>query len=400
MNRLPDWARSIRFRLTLLYSGVLFALAALLVASLYLGLSLSLRDEPVSRGRTTELIRDPDGALRTVQLVASSELERRVNEHTLENLRNFSFGALGALFVASLGVGWVIAGRVLAPIGRITAVAREIQATSLSRRIELEGPDDELRRLADTFDAMLARIDTAFAAQRRFVADASHELRNPLATIQTNADVTLADVGASREALRHSLDVVRRASTRMARLVDDLLALARLEAPGVRAEPVDVAELVAEVGDEFEVGARTRGVGLERAATPGLAARGDRESLKRALANLVDNAVRAAPTGSRVRLGAGRHDGWTWIGVADEGPGIDRAQQGRIFDRFYRVDRGRSRTEGGSGLGLAIVRQIAEAHGGRVHLFSEPGAGAACVLWLPLVQGAGVPPGSDPMTDL
>ena len=197
--RLPPWMGSIRFRIALLTSASLFLVATLLVGSLYLGLSLTLKRGPVSEEVLYEPVTfDPFGLLseeEPVVLADVRDLERRMNEHTLATMRNISFGALGVLFVASLGIGWVVAGRTLRPIDRITEVAREIQATSLSRRIALEGPDDELKRLADTFDAMLGRIDSAFSAQRRFIADASHELRNPIAIIGTNVDVALADLG-------------------------------------------------------------------------------------------------------------------------------------------------------------------------------------------------------------
>ena len=228
-----------------------------------------------------------------------------VNSQTLTKLRNYSFGALGVLFVASLGVGWVVAGRVLRPIGRITSVARDIQATDLSRRIELPGPDDELKQLADTFDAMLARLDAAFAAQRQFTADASHELRNPLAIIRTNVDVALADPNADPDDLRQTIVVVKRASDRMARLVDDLLALARRQEPTLEHEPVDLGVAVAEASDDFVVPAAARSIVLDRAIAPGVVVTGDRDALKRAVANLLENAVRLAPEGSRIRLATG-----------------------------------------------------------------------------------------------
>jgi signal transduction histidine kinase len=388
---LPGWMRSVRFRFTLLYSTVLFALAALLVASLYLGLSLSLRDDQVSRS-TIRVFELGDGGLSARDVpVDPRSFERRVNEHALASLRNFSFGALGALFVASLGVGWVLAGRVLSPIERISAVAREIQATNLSRRIGLAGPDDELKRLADTFDDMLTRLDAAFTAQRRFVADASHELRNPLAIIQTNIDVALADPEPSGERLRRAALVVRRASGRMSRVVDDLLALARSEAPSARRSDVDLGRLVRDAREEFAAPAREHGVVLDAAAPDHVIVRGDAEALRRALANLLDNAVRVAPRDSHVRVAAGRVDGWAWLAVADAGPGIPGQDRALVFDRFHRVKGGGSRPEGGSGLGLAIVRQIAEAHGGQVRLFSEEGAGATFVVWLPIARDGATP---------
>ena len=379
VDRLPEWARSIRFRYTLLYSGVLFGLAAVVVAAIYLVLLMSLRDEPVSAGRVCKYGE-------CIRLVSLSEFEQLVNSQTLTKLRSYSFGALGVLFVASLGVGWVVAGRVLRPIGRITAVARDIQATDLSRRIELPGPEDELKQLADQFDAMLARLDAAFAAQRQFTADASHELRNPLAIIRTNVDVALADPHADPDDLRHTITVVKRASDRMARLVDDLLALARRQEPTLEHEPVDLGVAVTEASDDFVVPAAARNIVLDRAIAPGVAVTGDRDALKRAVANLLDNAVRLAPAGSRIRLATGSEGDRAWIAVADEGPGIAPEDQPHVFDRFWRADKARSRADGGTGLGLAIVRQIAQSHGGSIRLQSKVGVGSSFVIWLPVTS--------------
>jgi signal transduction histidine kinase len=373
VDRLPEWARSIRFRYTLLYSAVLFGLAAVVVAAIYLVLVMSLRGEPASPTYTRKWCSQLTNDCVTVNYYQAREFTRFVQSVTLTKLRNYSFGALGVLFVASLGVGWVVAGRVLRPIGRITAVARDIQATDLSRRIELPGPDDELKQLGDTFDAMLARLDAAFAAQRQFVADASHELRNPLAIIRTNVDVALADPRADPDDLRHTIVVVKRASDRMARLVDDLLALARRQEPTLEHEPVDLGAAVAEASDDFVV------------------VTGDRDALKRAVANLLENAVRLAPEGSRIRLATGSEGDRAWIAVADEGPGIAPEDQAHVFDRFWRADKARSRADGGTGLGLAIVRQIAESHGGQVRLQSKPGVGSSFVIWLPVSADSSEP---------
>jgi signal transduction histidine kinase len=384
VDRLPEWARSIRFRYTLLYSAVLFGLAAVVVAAIYLVLVMSLRGEPVSPTYTKRICSNVSDRCVTIDYFQAREFTRFVNSVTLTKLRNYSFGALVVLFVASLGVGWVVAGRVLRPIGRITSVARDIQATDLSRRIELPGPDDELKQLADTFDAMLARLDAAFAAQRQFVADASHELRNPLAIIRTNVDVALADPNADPEDLHHTIAVVKRASDRMARLVDDLLALARRQEPTLEHEPVDLGVAVAEASDDFVVPAAARDIVLDRAIAPDVVVTGDRDALKRAVANLLENAVRLAPAGSRIRLATGSEGDRAWIAVADEGPGISPEDQSHVFDRFWRADKARSRADGGTGLGLAIVRQIAESHGGEVRLQSKVGLGSSFVIWLPV----------------
>ncbi len=388
-NRLPEWMRSIRFRYTLMYSAVLFGLAALVVGAIYLILWFSLREPmPILNGHVTDHF---TGQSFAVDIVTARQFERLVHQQTLERLRTFSFEALIVLFFASLVVGWVIAGRVLAPIGRITGVAREIQATDLSRRIRMQGPNDELKQLADTFDAMLARIDAAFAAQQQFLADASHELRNPLAIIRTNADLALSDPDPQQEELRQAVVVVKRASDRMARLVDDLLALARREAPTFAIEPVDLGRAASEASDEFLAPAEARGIVLDRAVAPGVVVMGDSDALKRAIANLLENAVRLAPADSRIRLAVGSERDLAWVAVSDEGPGIAPEHQPKVFDRFWRADKARSRADGGTGLGLSIVRQIAQTHGGDVQLQSRVGVGSTFTIWLPVASFSNEP---------
>jgi signal transduction histidine kinase len=396
-GRLPEWMRSIRVRLTLLYSAVLFGIAALLVGAIYAGVSIQLRSEPFTQQlEVRQFVRMPDGTVVPTDrfvLPDARAVERAVNQQTLNRLANFSFGALGVLFLTSLGVGYVISGRVLAPIGRITDVAREIQASDLSQRIHLQGPDDELKNLADTFDGMLDRLDQAFASQRRFLADASHELRNPLAVVRTNLDVVLDDPDSDAADLRRGADVARRAGDRMARIVDDLLLLARHDRTQTRTTDVDLGDLVTEIADEFVAAAEAGDVVVEPSSSSGLIVSGDPDALKRALANLLDNALRVSPPGGRVVVGAGAADGWIWAGVADEGPGIAPEHHERVWERFWRADHGRARTDGGAGLGLAIVRQICDAHGGFVRLSSEVGVGSTFLLWFPR---AGAPAGPAP----
>jgi len=382
--------RSVRFRITILYSTVLFVLAAVLVAALYLALLSTLRHEP-SFTRLTDFAADfnGDGESQPNERLLITDLrgfERAANENTVENMREYALGALGVLFLVSLGVGWVISGRVLSPIGRITDVADHIQATDLSRRIELQGPHDELKRLADTFDGMLARLDAAFQVQSRFISDASHELRNPLAVIRTNVDVVLSDPNATPDDWRQTGLVVRRATDRMSRLVDDLFALARLESPNMRNDRLDLSALASEVAGDFEAVAGGKDVTISKDLGVPLPVAGDGDALKRALANLLDNAVKFAPTGSPVTVSAGRMDGWAWVALRDHGEGISAEDQIRIFDRFWRKDRSRSRSSGGSGLGLSIVRGIAELHSGFVRVSSRPGRGAVFVLWLPMLD--------------
>jgi signal transduction histidine kinase len=377
-ERLPAWMGSIRFRLTVVYSTVVFGLAALVVGGIYIGINHALQNQKVA----TITIPWPDGTTRT--LVDQTQLiQHSVNERALDTLRAYSFSALLALFCVSLAVGWLVSGRMLRPIGQITGAVRKIQASDLSERINLGGPDDELRRLADTFDDMLGRVDEAFESQRQFIHEASHELRNPLAVIRTNLEVTLSDPGADAEELRHTAEVVERSTERMARLVDDLLVYARKGTLSMEREPVEVGLLISDAADEFAAPAEAAGQFVEREAPPGLWVLGDRLALRQALANLLANAVRLAPSGTAIRVRAGREGPWVWMSVEDDGPGIAPEDQDRVFQRFWRGDPRESREQGRSGLGLTIVRQIAEAHGGEVKLASELGHGAAFALWLP-----------------
>ncbi|QXC62628.1 HAMP domain-containing histidine kinase [Aquihabitans sp. G128] len=338
-DALPDWVGSVRFRLTALYSLVLFALAAFMVAGLYAVLASRLNDEKVYRTyQVTQLEPVPGGVVLTPTQVRAEyrSVEQLANARALNLLRTYSLSALVLLFLASLIVGWLVAGRVLAPIGRITAVARDISVTDLSRRIALRGPPDELKELADTFDAMLARLDDAFDSQQRFIQETSHELRNPLAVIRTNLDVALSDPDADTAELRRTAELVGRSAARMSRLVDDLLVYARRGAPAHDIGSLDLATVVREAEVEFGAPAHARGLSLQVDAEPGLLVVGDRVALRRALANLLTNAVRLAPEGSAVSVGAGRDGDRLWMAVADEGPGIAPEDRDKVFQRFWR----------------------------------------------------------------
>lgn len=383
-------ATSFRARLTVLYAALVFGLAALVTGGVYLGLSRSLSSEPVSRTfNLTRVVRTPQGTVLIPEgqvLAESADLEAAVNDHALDELRRWSLVALGAAAVAGVAIGWFAAGRVLRPVGRITGVARDIQATDLSRRIGLGGPPDELKELADTFDDMLARLDVAFESQRHFFQEASHELRNPLAVMRTNLDVALADADASPEDLRRAGELAARAAERMSDTVEDLLRYARNEQSVMARERLDLGVLAGDVAEEFRAPAAARSVALTvRPPGTDLAVDADEAALRQALANLLDNATRLAPAGTTVTVSSGYDGPWAWAAVADEGPGIPADQQGLVFRRFWR---GPGQEQRGSGLGLAIVDQVMSAHGGAVRLASEPGGGSVFSLWLPRARSS------------
>jgi signal transduction histidine kinase len=402
----PAWTQTIRFRLAATYSLVLFALAALVLAVVYGVVSQSVDAAPLNP-ITVSKVKEVDGRIvpkegETFQAADLASVQQAVNHKALEIMRDASALVLGGLLLGSFGVGWWLAGRVLRPVQRVTAAAREISATDLSRRIALDGPHDELRDLADTVDDMLSRLDRAFAAQRQMIDDASHELRNPLAIIQINLDAVLSrdDVDAAER--QRASTVTARATQRMGSLIEDLLAAARRAAPAFTDADVDLRNVAEEAADAFALIADSDGLRLERRLTPGLGVIGDAEALRRAVDNLLSNAVRASPPGAEIVLATGRHGGWAWLAVRDHGPGIAPEHQERVFDRFWRGPDGTRRRDRGTGLGLAIVRQVVESHGGSVAVHSPPAAGATFVLWLPL-RATGVaertprPPTVDPL---
>jgi len=384
---------SIRFRLTAVWSILVFGLAALVVGGIYLGLQYSLNNQKISA--TAFQV----GGITFIQPDQAQLVQRSVNERALDALRVYSFWALLALFFTSLVVGWIVSGRMLRPLGEISNTVREIQASDLKQRINLGGPNDELRQLADTFDDMLGRLDEAFEGQRQFIHEASHELRNPLAVIRTNLEVTLSDPDADKEDLRHTAEVVERSTERMARLVDDLLVYARKGTLSLEQIPVDIAQLISDTAEEFAAPAAAAGVHLVHHSDAGVWATGDRLALRQALGNLLANAIRYAPEGSTVRLRGGREGDWIWMAVEDQGPGIAGDDQERVFQRFWRGNPREGREQGRSGLGLTIVRQIAEAHGGEVKLVSQVDHGSAFAIWLPSADATPVPQ-SPPMGTL
>ncbi|REE94905.1 sensor histidine kinase [Thermomonospora umbrina] len=403
--RLPGFVQTIRFRLTVMYSTLLFVLTASVLGGTYMAVTHSADARPVSKTFNAEKIRVlPNGTQlstgQVVEVVKERDVTAAIHYETQQTLKHYSLGMLGGLFVASLAIGWVLSGRALRPVSAITRAAAEIQATDLSRRIRLAGPADELRSLADTIDSMLDRLDSAFAAQRRLIDDASHELRSPLAIIRANLDTVLSAPDATPAERDRSAQVIDRATTRMTRLVEDLLATARRSAPALEDADVDLATVAREAAEEFEPLAAARALGVDLRLAAGLTVIGDHDALRRAAGNLLSNAVRLAPPGSRITVGAGRWDGWLWLAVKDAGPGIRADDQDRVFDRFWRGgERHRSR-ERRTGLGLAIVRHIAESHGGQVRLRSRENVGSTFVIWLPASPdtGAGTAaPDADPL---
>jgi signal transduction histidine kinase len=358
---------TVRLRLTLLYAGVFLLAGAALLTVSYVLVRNNVTADHVSVG-------DP----------AADELRRaiqhEVSEDALHKLRVQYAVALAAMTGLSVLLGWLVAGRVLRPLQQITAAARRVSQDTLDARIDLEGPRDELKELADTFDAMLERLSSAFASQRRFVANASHELRTPLTVMRTELEVTLADPDASNEELRSMAEAVHEAMDRTERLVQSLLMLARSEGAVTRRDPVDLAEAARQsLGDTVRQ-ADAAGLVVSADLHPAPVT-GDRRLLERLVANLVENAVAHNRPGGHVSVSTFTRDGRSVVEVVNDGDVLDPATLPVLLEPFQRIDRG-ARGDG-AGLGLSIVRSVANAHGGAVALAACPEGGLRATVTLP-----------------
>ncbi len=320
-------------------------------------------------------------------IVAGTSLESTDEE--LESLRNILVYLVPlALILAGIG-GWFLAGRSLSPVVAMADRARQIGVANLSERLPVANPRDELGRLAETFNSLLARLEGSLIQQRQFMADASHELRTPVTTARTAASVALQQPTRSEADYRETLALIEQETTRLSRIVDDMFTLARADAGSypVRSMPMYLDEVVDEVVRALRVVASTRDISISENVLRPAPFTGDEDLVRRLILNIADNAVRYAPSGSVVRVALDRAGGDYAISVSDDGPGIPAEIQPRIFERFYRVDEARTHgRDGGAGLGLALARWIARAHGGDVTLAASSRAGSTFVITLPAPQ--------------
>jgi heavy metal sensor kinase len=282
---------------------------------------------------------------------------------------------------ASAFFAYGLARKSLSPVERIRRSTEAITLDRLYERLPIENPDDELGRLGQTVNAMVARLERSFDEVRRFTADASHELRTPLTVIRTEAEVALINP-MDEPTQQQLLGSILEECGRMARLIDQLLTLAREDAGalGNKDEIVDLAALASNAVDALRPLAEAKGVVLETAFVHAPSFPGDLGRLRQVVINLLDNAIKYTEPGGKVSVRVSEQDGRTRLIVEDSGIGIPPEHLPYVFDRFYRVDKARSREMGGTGLGLSIARSIVAAHGGTIELTSRTGVGTVCVV--------------------
>lgn len=314
-------------------------------------------------------------------VVAQSQEEMQAHLAAMRRIFYFSLPLM--LLIAGLA-GFLLARKSLAPVAAMTEQVETINAHNLHERLQVSNQHDELGRLANVFNALLERVNRSFASLREFTADASHELRTPLAIIRGEADVALSQPRTSVE-YQETLAIVRDEARRLSRIVDDMLALARADAGGhqLNREELYLNDLVEECCRSVQTLAAHKNIAVHCEALPDIEYCGDEELLRRMILNLLDNAIKYTAFGGNVRVELDETPSHITLSVIDNGIGIPAEAAAQVFDRFYRVDKARSRAEGGSGLGLPIVKWVAEAHQGTVRLQSHPGQGSEFIVELP-----------------
>ena len=363
--RIPSFAKTIRFKLTLLYLALFLLFSVVQVGGINLAMQHFRDTNPVITQGAPEM-------------VASGEILR---------LRIYSLIAIGLVPLLGFAGGYFLVGRMLKPVSRVSALASQISSTNLKERINYRGSDDEIKRLADTFDEMLSRLEVSFESQKQFIQDASHELRTPIAIAQTSIEVTEMAKKVTASDYQSLMSVLKRSLERMTQLSDQLQILADVSQERANWQVVDVKSIVNEVAAEVGAKMTLAGIDLELCPTSDEAlVRGDSLRLKQAVLNLVDNAIKYNRPGGKLKILTRVEQSRLVVEIQDNGIGISSADQPHVFERFYRVDKSRNRSLGGSGLGLAIVKKIVEDHGGAISVESALGSGSTFRLWIPRCQ--------------
>jgi len=282
--------------------------------------------------------------------------------------------------------GWFLAGRALRPVDIITKSAQKISAENLSQRLEIVNPNDEIGKLAETFNRTLGRLENAFIRTKRFSADVSHELRTPLTILRGETELGLrwsGDPDEFKKILGSNLEEINRMSEIIGYLLD--LSRAEEDSLSLHLQQLELKELLQDLVQQIWLLAEEKGIKLFFTASDPVYVSADSNRLRQIFLNLLDNAFKFTPVGGEIRLILEHEPPWAKVSVIDSGPGIPEYDLPYIFDRFYRVDKARNRKDGGSGLGLSLVKSLSEAHGGRVELRSTLGVGSVFTVYLPII---------------
>lgn len=379
--------RTIRLKLTLLYGALFLVSGAALLTVTYLlvehqytknGASLFISSGKVSGGGAFVRVTKASGSITNPAGLIPEPLpatEVRAQAHAqssaaLNGLLINSGIALAIMAVLSIWLGWLIAGRALRPLRTITNAARDISASSLHRRLALDGPDDEITQLGNTFDELLGRLESSFEAQRQFTANASHELRTPLTLERTLVEVALADPDASLDSLRQMGERVLAAGEQQERLIEALLTLSRSQRGIDHRERVDLAGITAQAVHTTDTSDVTVTTNLQPASTGG-----DPQLVERLIVNLLTNAVRHNTEHGQIDVRTETRAGRAWLTIDNTGQPIPAGELDRLFQPFQRLDGDRTNGSSGLGLGLSIVQAVATAHNAIISASPNRGGG-------------------------
>jgi signal transduction histidine kinase len=417
------WPQKVRTRLTLIYAALFFAAGSALLALTYGLLASSLPTQPpasatVSSQEVSALTHECKSAglalkgshqapvpkkqpsacrqAETDYYAGTAAGMQAQRQKALGSLLRFSLIGLGIMTVTSGGLGWYMSGRVLRPVRVITTTARRASEQHLGERLALTGARDELKELADTFDDMLGRLDAAFAAQRRFVANASHELRTPLTVMRTAVDVTLAKPSPTARQLTDMAVRVRHSIDKADSMIEALLTLAVSDQGNFTAEFTDLATLAEDAIDAAAPGIERLSLKIDAKLDPAETT-GDPQLLERMVSNLVDNAVQHNEPGGWVRLRTGSSDAAIYLEIANSGPFVPDDAVPSLFEPFRRLE-ARAGSRDGAGLGLSIARSIATAHRTTVTARSQPAGGLDISVVIPRCPAMDPPPSASPPT--
>ncbi len=395
----PRRRRAIQARLALGMTALALATAALVAVGGFLA-AARLAPSPEPRVETqVEQVGDRVLLVRVEGDVAGAAAAEEARRQALR----WVLTAAAVAFVPAAGLAWLVAGRLLRPVQRLTDVVEKVDRPDSVERSGLDQPD-ELGALADGLDRMLDRLDAQRQEQQQLLHEVIHELRTPLAVATTNLELAASSPGLDQDSAAQ-IGAAQRAIGRMGRTVDDLANHGRLALGAVGDTHVDLAVEGAALVTEHQGPARQRGIHLDVIGPPSVVTPADGASVHVAAGNLLSNALRLAPTGSVVSLTWGCHGDWAWLAVHDEGPGIAPDDQARVFDRYWRGRYDRAREAGSPttgrdersaghrqarGIGLTIARQVIEAQGGRLTLASHEGLGSTFAIWLPMTTDADV----------
>lgn len=385
VTRLP-----LRVRLTALYGLAFFLGGGLLVSAMYGIVALELERQPsvaFEATGTRAVLPEPPGGHSQVEPAEADVVrrieaaERRRRDDTLNALLVQSLIALGVVGLGAAGLGYVVAGRALRPLTQITATARRVAERNLHERIDLEGPDDEIKELADTFDDMLARLDRSFTGQRHFVGNASHELRTPLAVERTLLEVAMSDPDSSDD-LKQIGKTLLETNARSEVLISKLLTLARSENAVTNRHPADLGHIAATAISSCEDEINSRGISVRSDLQP-VEIYGDTELIEQMVLNLVQNAVRhnIPAGGGQIEVSTIHDADQGGLRITNTGQNVPQHDVPRMFEPFVRL--ARQRTGSSQGLGLSIVKSVAHSHGGSVTARPRPGGGLTIEVLIP-----------------